>query len=133
MTDPRPVPDVRYTLSMLVMPNNANTLEVMHGGWLMSWMDMAAWVVAARAVQADQTVFFKAVNDLVLTGPVHAGEVCEVHARLTSVGRTSLTVALTATAEDPTAKTTRQVATATMTMGAGRDGVAEPVRLADET
>lgn len=122
-------PDIAYTLSTLVMPNNANTLDVMHGGWLMSWMDMAAWVVAARAVAPDQTVFFKAVNDLVLTGPVHAGEVCEVHARLERVGRTSLTVALVATAEDPVAKVTREVATATMTMVAGRDGVAEPVRL----
>jgi len=125
----RPVPDITYTLSMLVMPNNANTLDVMHGGWLMSWMDMAAWVVAARAVAADQTVFFKAANDLVLTGPVHAGEVCEVHARLVRVGRTSLTVELTATAEDPVAKETRRVATATMTMVAGGDGAAEPVRL----
>lgn len=122
-------PDIAYTLSTLVMPNNANTLDVMHGGWLMSRMDMAAWVVAARAVAPDQTVFFKAVNDLVLTGPVHAGEVCEVHARLERVGRTSLTVALVATAEDPVAKVTREVATATMTMVAGRDGVAEPVRL----
>lgn len=122
-------PDIAYTLSTLVMPNNANTLDVMHGGWLMSWMDMAAWVVAARAVAPDQTVFFKAVNDLVLTGPVHAGEVCEVHARLERVGRTSLTVALVATAEDPVAKVTREVATATMTMVASRDGVAEPVRL----
>lgn len=124
------VPDITYTLSMLVMPQNTNTHGVMHGGWMMSWMDMAAWVVAARAVEADQTVFFKAATDLVWTGPVHAGEVCAVTARLVSVGRTSLGVDLSATAEDPTRKVIRSVCTARFTMVAGADGAAEPVRLA---
>lgn len=124
------VPDITYTLSMLVMPNNTNTLEVMHGGWMMSWMDMAAWVVAARAVVPDQTVYFKAATDLVFTGPVHAGEVCNVTATLAAVGRTSLRIALTATAEDPVAKVTRDACSATFTMVAGRDGTAEPLRLA---
>ena len=90
-----------YVLSILVMPAQANTLGVMHGGHMMSWMDMAAWVVATRAVSADQTVFFKAVDDCVWSGPVHAGEVCHVEARLERVGTTSLTVALDARAEDP--------------------------------
>lgn len=123
------VPKVAYTLSTLVMPNHTNTLGVMHGGWMMSWMDMAAWVVAARAVEADQTVFFKAATDIVWTGPVKAGEVCSVKATLIAVGRTSLRVALEATAEDPTAKTTRAVCTSTFTMVAGADGESEPVRL----
>ena len=39
-----------YVLSILVMPAQANHLGVMHGGHMMSWMDMAAWVVATRAV-----------------------------------------------------------------------------------
>lgn len=123
------VPKVAYTLSTLVMPNHTNTLGVMHGGWMMSWMDMAAWVVAARAVEADQAVFFKAATDIVWTGPVKAGEVCSVKATLIAVGRTSLRVALKATAEDPTAKTTRAVCTSTFTMVAGADGESEPVRL----
>lgn len=130
-TPPAPsVPKIEYTLSMLVMPMNANTLGVMHGGWMMSWMDMAAWVVAARAVEPDQTVFFKAATDVVWTGPVHAGEVCSVNARLAAVGRTSLRVSLTATAEDPVKKEVRDVCSATFTMVAGADGAAEPVRLA---
>jgi acyl-CoA thioesterase YciA len=123
------VPDVTYTLSTLVMPMHENQLEVMHGGWMMSWMDMAAWVVAARAVVPDQTVFFKAATDVVWTGPIHAGEVCTIEARLAKVGRTSLTIDLVATAEDPSAKTTRPVCSSTFTMVAGRDGEAETVRL----
>jgi acyl-CoA thioesterase YciA len=136
MTPPRdngsvatPVPKVSYTLSTLVMPNHTNTLGVMHGGWMMSWMDMAAWVVAARAVAPDQNVFFKAASDIVWTGPVKAGEVCSVKATLIAVGHTSLRVALEATAEDPTAKTRRTVCTSTFTMVAGADGESEPVRL----
>ena len=115
---------------MLVMPMNTNTAGVMHGGWMMSWMDMAAWVVAARAVEPDQTVFFKAATDIVWTGPIRDGEVCGVTATLAAVGRTSLRVDLTATAEDPAQKSTRPVCTATFTMVTGADGVAEPVRLA---
>ncbi len=123
------VPKITYTLSTLVMPNHTNTLGVMHGGWMMSWMDMAAWVVAARAVERDQTVFFKAATDVVWTGPVHAGEVCSVRATLVAVGRTSLSVALEATAEDPIGKVTRPVCTSRFTMVAGADGEAEQVRL----
>ncbi|MBY0396969.1 MAG: hypothetical protein K2X91_10945 [Thermoleophilia bacterium] len=41
------------------MPAQAKTLGVLHGGHMMSWMDMAAWVVGARAVAADQQVFLK--------------------------------------------------------------------------
>ena len=124
-----PVPKVTYTLSTLVMPSHTNTLGVMHGGWMMSWMDMAAWVVAARAVASDQTVFFKAATDIVWSAPVKAGEVCSVKATLVEVGRTSLRVALEATAEDPAAKTKQTVCTSTFTMVAGNDGASEPVRL----
>jgi len=118
-----------YVLSILVMPGQENTLGVMHGGHMMSWMDMAAWVVATRAVSPDQTMFFKAVNDCVWTGPVHAGEVCHVEARVERVGTSSLTVALSARAEDPVHKVTRDVCRAVFTMVAAEDGRAVPVRL----
>jgi acyl-CoA hydrolase len=118
-----------YVLSTLVMPAQANTLGVMHGGHMMSWMDMAAWVVATRAVAPDQTVYFKAVDDCVWSAPVHAGDVCHVTARLVEVGTSSLRVELDARAEDPVAKTARHVCRAVFTMVAAEDGVAVPVRL----
>jgi acyl-CoA hydrolase len=119
-----------YTLSILVMPAQVNTLGVMHGGHLMSYMDMAAWVVAARAVAPDQTVFFKAVTDCVWQAPLRAGEVCSVTARIQAIGTTSITVALEATGEDPIAKVTRPVCSATFTMvAADASGRAEPLRL----
>jgi acyl-CoA hydrolase len=118
-----------YVLSVLVMPGQENTLGVMHGGHMMSWMDMAAWVAATRAVAADQRVYFKAVNDCVWSGPIHAGEVCHVTARLTAVGRSSMRIELVASAEDPAAKATREVCRAVFTMVAAEDGKAVPVRL----
>jgi len=130
-----PLPRVRpYTLSILVMPNQANHLGVMHGGHMLSFMDMAAWVLAARAVEPDQTVFFKAVTDCVWSSPIRAGEVCNVTAKLAGVGRTSLRVALEARAEDPAAKVERDVCRSVFTMvTAGDDGLPEPVRLAGRT
>ena len=124
-----PAPGEPYVLSILVMPAQANHLGVMHGGHMMSWMDMAAWVVATRAVSPDQAVYFKAIDDCVWTGSVHAGEVCEVEARLERVGTSSLTVALAARSEDPVRKTTRDVCRATFTLVTARDGRAVPVAL----
>ncbi len=120
-----------YVLSIMVMPAQANHLGVMHGGHMMSWMDMAAWVVATRAVAPGQTVFFKAIDDCVWSGSVHAGEVCHVQARIDRVGTSSLTVALEARAEDPARKITRDVCRATFTMVTAEDGRAVPVRLHD--
>ena len=122
-----------YVLSILVMPAQSNTLGVMHGGHMMSWMDMAAWVVAARAVVPEQRVFFKAVDDCVWSGPVHAGEVCHVTARLAEVRTSSLRVKLSAAAEDPVRKVTRDVCRAVFTMVAAEDGAAVPVRLQPTT
>ena len=129
MTDPLPAAEP-YVLSILVMPAQANTLGVMHGGHMMSWMDMAAWVVATRAVEAGQTVYFKAVHDCVWSGPIHAGEVCHVD-RAARRGRDLLAARCgsTARAEDPVAKETREVCRAVFTMVAAEDGVAVPVRL----
>jgi acyl-CoA hydrolase len=118
-----------YVLSILVMPGQSNTLGVMHGGHMMSWMDMAAWVVATRAVAPDQAVYFKAVDDCVWSGPIRAGEVCHVSARLAGVGTSSLRVELVASAEDPAAKATREVCRAVFTMVAAEDGRPVPVRL----
>jgi acyl-CoA hydrolase len=123
-------PDVEpYVLSTLVMPAQVNTLGVMHGGHMMSWMDMAAWVVATRAVVPEQTVYFKAVNDCVWSGPVRAGEVCQVTARLVAVGISSLRIELAARAEDPVRKQTRDVCRALFTMVTAQDGRAVPARL----
>lgn len=118
-----------YVLSILVMPAQENTLGVMHGGHMMSWMDMAAWVVATRAVVPEQAVFFKAIDDCVWTGPVHAGEVCHVTARLASIGDSSLRVELRARSEDPVRKVTRDVCSAVFTMVATEGGRTAPVRL----
>jgi acyl-CoA hydrolase len=117
-----------YVLSILVMPAQENTLGVMHGGHMMSWMDMAAWVVATRAVVPEQTVFFKAVDECVWTGPIRAGEVCHVTATLAGVGISSLRVLLDARAEDPVGKATRHVCSAVFTMVATEEGAAVPVR-----
>jgi acyl-CoA hydrolase len=114
------------------MPAETNHLGVLHGGHMLSWMDMAAWVVAARAVEPDQRVMFKAVTDCVWTASVHAGQICNVDADVAETGSSSIAVDLVATAEDPRRKATWPVCTARFTMVAvGADGRPEPVRLAE--
>lgn len=119
-----------YTLSILVMPAQENSLGVMHGGHMMSWMDMAAWVVATRVVEPEQTVLFKAIEHCVWSAPLHAGEICTIRARLSGVGRSSLRIELEATGEDPVRNVTWIACDAVFTMVAtGPDGRAEPARL----
>src|SRR5690242_3484092 len=108
--------DAPYVLSILVMPAQTNHHGVLHGGHMLSWMDMAAWVVAARAVVPEQKIMFKAVNDCVWSASLRSGEVCTVTARLAGVGTTSLTVDLDATGEDPVLKRTWPVCRARFTM-----------------
>ena len=123
------MPTDPYVLSTLVMPAQTNHLGVLHGGHMLSWMDMAAWVVAARTVEPDQRVMFKAVNECVWSASLHAGEVCNVTARLAAVGSTSLTIELDATGEDPVQKRRWAVCQARFTMVAvGADGRPEPIR-----
>ena len=112
-------------LSILVMPDQENTLGVMHGGHMLSWMDMAAWVAATRAVAPGQTVFFKAVTTA--CGPaVHAGEVCHVTARVAEVGATSMRVTLEARAEDPSRRRSATCAAPSSRWSTRRTGTPSP-------
>lgn len=72
------------------MPADANPYGDIFGGWLMSVMDMAAGLVAARHAKGRAVTI--AVEGMKFHAPVAVGDEVSVYADLVAVGRTSMTI-----------------------------------------
>ena len=78
----------------LAMPADTNQNGDIFGGWLLSQMDVAGGVFAAKTTKSRTvTVAIEAMN---FRKPVYVGDLVSVYANLVRVGRTSLTVHLEA-------------------------------------
>lgn len=77
-------------LRVTTMPADANPYGDIFGGWLMSQMDMAAGLVAARHAKGRAVTI--AVDAMQFHRPVVVGDEVSVYARLVRVGRTSMTI-----------------------------------------
>ena len=91
MPDPSvPLPDKDPTLRVVPMPADANQHGDIFGGWVMSQVDIAGGVAAAR--RARGRVATVAVNSFVFKQPVLIGDQVSFYSEITHVGRTSITV-----------------------------------------
>lgn len=117
------------TVRTMAMPRDANWLGDIFGGWLMSHADIAGGVLAYR--RAGGKVVTVAVQDFQFLEPVYVGDVVSFVSRLTRVGNSSLTVAISVLAERPgRAPDERiEVATAEITyVHVGEDRRPRPIR-----
>ena len=89
-------PEVR--LAELVMPNHTNHHGTLFGGHALGLMDHAGWVAATRC--ARRTMVTVASDRVEFKVPVRAGQLVELVAKVTRVGRTSVTVGVDMFAED---------------------------------
>ncbi len=85
-------------LAELVMPNRTNHHGTLFGGHALGLMDHAGWVAATRC--ARRTMVTVASDRVEFKVPVRAGQLVELVARVTRVGRTSVTVGVDMYAED---------------------------------
>lgn len=92
--DQQPPADMELTLRTLAMPADANPAGDIFGGWVMSQMDLAAFV-RANDVAGGRTVTV-AVNEIVFKKPVKIGDTLCVYTRIEKVGRTSVTLKIEA-------------------------------------
>jgi acyl-CoA thioesterase YciA len=92
MTDaiPDAPPPGQPALRVTTMPADANPYGDIFGGWLMSQMDMAAGLVAARHAKGRAVTI--AVDAMKFHAPVAVGDEVSVYAKLARVGRTSMTI-----------------------------------------
>ena len=87
---PARIPDREPALRVVPMPADANQHGDIFGGWVMSQVDIAGGVVAAR--RARGRVATVAVNSFVFKEPVMIGDVVSFYARISRVGRTSIAI-----------------------------------------
>jgi acyl-CoA hydrolase len=85
-------------LAEIVMPDKTNHLGTLFGGHALGLMDHAGWVAATRF--AHRTMVTVASDRVEFKLPVRAGQLVELVARVTRVGRTSVTVGVDMYAED---------------------------------
>jgi acyl-CoA thioesterase YciA len=91
-------PDGQPAIRVTAMPADANFYGDIFGGWLMSMMDLAAGNVASRR-SAGRAVTV-AIDAVAFHHPVHVGDEVSVYATVTSVGRSSMKIAVEAWQRD---------------------------------
>ena len=89
MTDQRD-PAIR----VVAMPADANAYGDIFGGWLLSVMDSAAGLTAARRSKGRAVTV--AMDGMVFHQPVKVGDEVTAYAEVERVGRTSMTIAVEA-------------------------------------
>ena len=83
-------PAIRVT----AMPADANAYGDIFGGWLVSLMDSAAGLIAARRSKGRAVTV--AIDGMQFLHPVKVGDEVSVYGEITRVGRTSLTIQIEA-------------------------------------
>jgi len=92
------LPDERHlAIRVMAMPADTNAAGDIFGGWLMSQVDIAGSIIARR--RADGRTVTVAVDSFQFRQPVFVGDVISCYAKITRVGRTSMTINVKAFAE----------------------------------
>ena len=86
---PRSAAASRVSLSIIIMPGQANPYGTLHGGVMLRLADECGAIAALRHVGAGQ-ITTAAMDSMIFLGPVFVGERVEVIAEVTYVGRSSL-------------------------------------------
>jgi acyl-CoA thioesterase YciA len=82
---------------VVAMPADTNPSGDMFGGWLVSQLDLAAWV-KARKLTAHRLVTV-AIDNIVFHKPVFVGDCLLCYAEVERVGNTSITIRVDAQVE----------------------------------
>ena len=129
MTTSAPVslPPSQPVLRVVPMPADVNQHGDIFGGWIMSQVDIAGGVLAAR--KARGRVATVAVNSFTFKEPVLVGDVVSFYGEVLRVGRTSVTVSIEVFAQrNPDDLVTVKVTEASLTyVAVGADRRPRPI------
>ncbi len=95
--DPAERPALPVEMPMIraiAMPSDTNPAGDIFGGWLMAQMDLAAGNAAARRARGRCATV--SVDGMSFLSPVQVGDEVSLYARVMSVGRTSMKIAVEA-------------------------------------
>lgn len=87
----------QLVLRLRTLPNDANYMGDIFGGWLMAQIDIAGGIAASR--RAKGAVVTVAVTELQLLKPIYVHDLVSFYAAIKSVGKTSVTVEIEVYAE----------------------------------
>lgn len=91
--------ETRVQILEFVMPQHANSLGNLHGGWMMSWMVTAGTLCATRLARGP--VVLGAIDGLHFLHPVRVHQIVLLDAWAEFVGTSSIEVAVEVHAESP--------------------------------
>ena len=89
--------DRQLVLRVMPLPADVNANGDIFGGWIMAQVDLAGAVLPSRI--AKGRIATVAVNQFVFKQPVSLGDLLSFYARITRVGRTSISVRVEVYAE----------------------------------
>ena len=89
-----PQPHGEVVIRTIAMPADANANGDIFGGWLMSQMDLGGAILARGTAHCRVTT--AAVDAMSFLRPVNVGDVVTCYAKLISIGRTSMKIAVEA-------------------------------------
>jgi acyl-CoA hydrolase len=124
--DAKKVSESAVEMRYLVMPNDTNPQNSIFGGVVMSWIDMAAAMVAER--HSNRPVVTVHVDDISFKAPIKIGDHVLIKASLNYVGKTSMLVGVKVVAENPFTGITRHTTTAYLTFVA-LDDIGRPIEV----
>lgn len=87
----------KLMIRVVAMPADTNSSGDIFGGWLMSQMDLAAWVCARK--QTRHRLVTVSLDGVVFHKPVYVGDCLLCYATVERIGRTSITIHVRAHAE----------------------------------
>jgi acyl-CoA thioesterase YciA len=91
------VNESQLVIRVVAMPADTNPSGDVFGGWLLSQMDLAAWVEARQ--HTPHRLATVAMDNVVLHQPVFVGDCLLCYAKVERIGRTSITVQVDALVE----------------------------------
>jgi acyl-CoA thioesterase YciA len=89
--------DQELVLKVIPMPKDCNANGDIFGGWVMAQVDLAGVVIPARYTAGR--VVTVAVNEFVFKQPVRLGDILSFFAKVSRIGRSSITVEVAVYAE----------------------------------
>ncbi len=110
----------------MVMPHHTNPQNTVFGGTVMSWIDVAAAMVAAR--HCNRPVVTAHIDDIDFLAPIKVGYHVLIQASLNYVGKTSMIVGVKVTSENPYTGESRTTTKAYLTFVA-LDDLGRPVNV----
>jgi acyl-CoA thioesterase YciA len=106
--------DTELVMRVAPLPADSNANGDVFGGWIMAQVDIAGSVLPARVAKGRITTV--AVNQFVFKQPVSIGDLLSFYARITRVGRSSISVNVEVWAErNPAAPELVRVTEASLT------------------